>query len=113
MVSGSSCVMPQPVLWVSATTPSTLGKSANGLSCVNGFFLKISATMPATCALQFTDVRMPIVAGRHPSIGPADAVEGCRQIEIRHRLDVDAKGVILGEIAHAAILRMDVLARRN
>ena len=54
-----------------------------------------------------------IVAGRDPAVGTADAVEGRRQIEIRHRLDVDAEGIILGEIAHAAILGMHVLARRN
>ncbi len=54
-----------------------------------------------------------IVAGRHPPVGTADAVEGRGQIEIRHRLDVDAIGVVLGEIAHAAILGVDVLAGRN
>ncbi len=54
-----------------------------------------------------------IVAGRHPSIRTADAVEGRGQVEVWHRPNVDAKGIVLGKIAHAAILGMDVLARRN
>ena len=54
-----------------------------------------------------------IVARRHAAIGAADAIEGRRQIEVRHRLDVDAIGIVLGEIAHAAVLRVDMLARRN
>ena len=54
-----------------------------------------------------------IVAGRHPAVGTADAVEGRGQIEIRRRRDVDAEGIVLGEIAHAAILGVDVLARRD
>ena len=54
-----------------------------------------------------------IVARRHPAVGAANALEGRGQIEIRHRLDVDAVGIVLGEIAHAAVLRVDVLARRN
>ena len=54
-----------------------------------------------------------IVAGRDPSVGAADALEGRGQIEIRRRRDVDAEGIVLGEIAHAAILGVDVLARRD
>jgi hypothetical protein len=54
-----------------------------------------------------------IVAGRHPPVGAADAIESRGQIEIRCRRNVDAEGVILGEIAHAAILRMHVLAGRD
>ncbi len=54
-----------------------------------------------------------VIARRDPAVGTADAVEGRGQIEIRHRLDVDAVGIVLGEIAHAAILRVDMLARRN
>ena len=54
-----------------------------------------------------------IVAGRDAAVGTADALEGRRQIEIRRRRDVDAIGIVLGEIAHAAVLRMHMLARRN
>ena len=54
-----------------------------------------------------------IIAGRHPSVGTADAIEGRGKIEVRHRLDVDAKRIVLGEIAHPAILGMNMLARRN
>ena len=54
-----------------------------------------------------------IVAGRNAPVGTANTVEGRGQIEIRCRRDVDAECVVLGEIAHAAILGMDVLARRN
>src|SRR5258706_11321273 len=52
-----------------------------------------------------------IVAGRHAPIGTADAVKGRGQIEVRRRGDVDAERVVLGEITHAAILGMDMLAR--
>ena len=54
-----------------------------------------------------------IVAGGDAPIRAADALEGRRQIEIRHRLDVDAERIVLGEIAHAAVLRVHMLARRN
>ena len=54
-----------------------------------------------------------VVAGRDAAIGTADAFEGRGQIEIRRRRDVDAESIILGEIAHAAILGMDMLARRD
>ncbi len=54
-----------------------------------------------------------VVAGRHPPVGAADAVEGRGQIEIRRRRDIDAEGIVLGEIAHAAVLGMDMLARRD
>ena len=54
-----------------------------------------------------------IVARRDAAVGAADALEGRGQIEIRRRLDVDAVGIVLGEIAHAAILGVDVLARRD
>ena len=54
-----------------------------------------------------------IIAGRNPPVGTANALEGRGQIEVRHRLDVDAEGVVLGEIAHAAILGVHMLARRN
>ena len=54
-----------------------------------------------------------IVARRHAAVGTADAVEGRGQIEVRHRLDVDAVGIVLGEIAHAAVLGVHVLARRD
>ena len=54
-----------------------------------------------------------IVAGRDASVGTANAVERRGQIEVRHRLHVDAEGVVLGEIAHAAILGVHVLARRD
>ena len=54
-----------------------------------------------------------IVAGRDPSVRAADAVESRGQIEIRHRLDVDAERIVFGEIAHAAILGVDVLAGRD
>src|SRR6185437_11965273 len=54
-----------------------------------------------------------IVAGGDPAIRAADAVERRRQIEVRHWLDVDAIGVILVEIAHAAVLRMHMLAGRD
>jgi hypothetical protein len=56
--------------------------------------------MPATWALQFTLVRM-------------HALERRGQIEIRRRPGVHAVGVILGEIAHAHVLHMDMLARRD
>ena len=49
-----SLAMPQPVLCVSATTPSTLGYAIEAVP------LKWSATMRATVAEQFTLVRMPI-----------------------------------------------------
>ena len=54
-----------------------------------------------------------VVAGSDAAVGTADAVEGRRQIEIRHRLDVDAIGIVLVEIAHAAVLRVHVLAGRD
>ena len=54
-----------------------------------------------------------IVAGGDAAVGTADAVEGRGQIEIRRRRDVDAEGVVFGEIAHAAILGVDMLARRD
>ena len=54
-----------------------------------------------------------IVAGRDAAVGTANALEGRGQIEIRRRRDVDAVSIVLGEIAHAAILGVDVLARRD
>ena len=54
-----------------------------------------------------------IVARRDAPVTAADALEGRGQIEIRHRLDVDTIGIVLGEIAHAAVLRVHMLARRN
>ena len=54
-----------------------------------------------------------VVARRDPAVRAADALEGRGQIEIRHRLDVDAIGIVLGEIAHAAVMGVHVLARRN
>ena len=48
-----SDAMPQPVLCVRATTPSTLGYFSSR-------FLKWSATMRATVAEQLTLVRMPM-----------------------------------------------------
>jgi len=56
---------------------------------------------------------MPISCGSHPPVGAADAVEGCRQIEIRRRRDVHAIGNSLFANRHAAILGVNVLARRN
>ena len=52
--------MPQPVLWVSATTPSTLGNSASGSLPMKGLRLKASAISEATWAEQFTLVTMPM-----------------------------------------------------
>ena len=54
-----------------------------------------------------------IVARGDAAIGAANALERCRQIKIRRRLDVDAARIVLGEIAHAAVLRVHMLARRN
>ena len=54
-----------------------------------------------------------IVAGRDAAVGTANAVEGRRQVEIRHRLDVDAIRIIFCKVAHAAILRVHVLAGRD
>ena len=54
-----------------------------------------------------------IVAGRNPPVRTANALERGGQIEVRHRLDIDAEGVVLGEIAHAAILGVHMLARRD
>ena len=54
-----------------------------------------------------------IVAGGDAPVGADNALEGRGQIEIRRRRDVDAERIVLGEIAHAAILGMDMLARRN
>ena len=54
-----------------------------------------------------------IIAGRNPPVRTANALERGRQIEVRHRLDIDAEGIVLGEIAHAAILGVHMLARRN
>ncbi len=45
--------MPQPLVWVSATTPSTLGYEASASP------LKASATYLETVAEQFTVERMP------------------------------------------------------
>ena len=59
-VSGSPAVMPQPVLWVSATTPSTFGHSASGSWPVSGLRRKAVAIRSATCAEQFTEVMMPM-----------------------------------------------------
>ncbi|QYU66120.1 amidohydrolase family protein [Leptolyngbya sp. 15MV] len=58
--SGSPIVMPQPVLWVRATTPSTFGYAASGSAPVIGFRLNASAIRSATCAEQFTEVTMPM-----------------------------------------------------
>ena len=52
-VASPSLAMPQPVLCVSATTPSTLGKSSSRFS-------KCRAIIRATVAEQFTLVRMPM-----------------------------------------------------
>jgi hypothetical protein len=46
--------MPQPLLWVRATTPSMLGKDASASPS------KASATYLATVAEQFTVERMPM-----------------------------------------------------
>ncbi len=54
-----------------------------------------------------------IVARRDAAVAAPEAHESRRQIEIRRRLDVHAIGVVAVEIAHAAILGVDVLARRN
>ena len=54
-----------------------------------------------------------VVARRHPPVGPHDALEGRRRIEIGGRPHVLAIGVVLGEIAHAAVVHMHVLARRD
>jgi len=54
-----------------------------------------------------------VVAGGDAAVGAADAVEGRRQIEVRRRRDIDAERIVLGEIAHAAILGVDVLSRRD
>ncbi len=107
-------VMPQPVLWVSATTPSTLGKSASGSAPVNGLRLNASAIRPATWALQFTAGQdADVVAGGDAAVGPADA-HGSRGGRVRAgRAGVDARGVVLGEVAHAAVVHVDVLAGRD
>jgi hypothetical protein len=52
--------MPQPVLCVSATTPSTFGHAASGSSPAKGLRRNAAAISSATCALQFTEVRMPM-----------------------------------------------------
>ena len=54
-----------------------------------------------------------VVAGSDTSVGTLDALECRGQIEVRRRLDVHAPGIILGELAHADILHVDVLARRD
>ena len=54
-----------------------------------------------------------IIARRDATVGTADAVKGRRQIEIRHRLYVDAERIVFCEVTHAAVLGVDVLARRN
>ena len=54
-----------------------------------------------------------VVARRDPPVGTANALECRRQIEIRRRLDVDAACIVLGEIAHADVLHVNMLARRN
>ena len=51
-----------------------------------------------------------IVARGGPAVGTADAFEGRGQVEIRGRLGVDAPGIVLGEIAHAAIMFVHMLA---
>ena len=76
-VSGSPCVMPQPVLWVSATTPSTFGQSASGSSPVIGLRRKhlrdqLGDMGRAVHAGEDADV----VARRHAPVGAADALEG-------------------------------------
>ena len=55
-----SAVMPQPVLWVSATTPSTLGKSASGSSPVNGLLLEDVGDHARDMRAAIHLVRMPI-----------------------------------------------------
>ncbi len=52
-MASPSEAMPQPDLWVSATTPSTLGYASRRFS-------KCRAIMRATVAEQFTLVRMPM-----------------------------------------------------
>ncbi len=54
-----------------------------------------------------------IVAGGDAAVGAADAVEEGGQIVVRQRLDVDAIGIVLVEIAHAAVLGVHVLAGRD
>jgi hypothetical protein len=79
----------QPSCASKATTPSTLGKSASGLS-------------PVTVLRE--DIRAGDMRSAHRgevmplhTLGTADAVKRRRQIEIRHRLYVDANA-ILGEV---------------
>ena len=52
-----------------------------------------------------------VVAGGDAAVRALDTVEGRRQIKVRRRRYVNAERIILGEIAHAAILRVDMLSR--
>ena len=54
-----------------------------------------------------------IVARGDPSVGTTDAVKRRGQIEVRGRFHVDAESIVLGKIAHAAILGVNMLARRD
>ncbi len=59
--NGSPSVMPHPVLWVSATTPSTAPNSTSGSGpSPKGSRVKLRAIRSATCAEQFTLVMMPM-----------------------------------------------------
>ena len=54
-----------------------------------------------------------VVARRHAAVRPADAVERRRRVGVVGRLRIDAVGVVLGEVAHLAVLHVHVLARRD
>src|ERR1700742_2802885 len=61
----------------------------------------------AVHAGEYTDV----VTRRHTAVGAANAVEAGRRVGIVRGARVDAITVVLGEIAHLAVLHMHVLAR--
>ena len=54
-----------------------------------------------------------VVARRHAAVRSADAVERRRRVGVVGRLRIDAVGVVLGEVAHLAVLHVHVLAGRD
>jgi len=105
--------MPQPLPWVSATTPSTFGNAAKA----DGLVVreKWSAMARATVAEQFT-LDADVVARGDPPICPHMAHE-FRMQQRRSRFDIGAKRIVAGEVAFVVaqiqVVHMDMFSRCN
>ena len=102
--------MPQPVLWVMATIPSTFGywsRISRG---------KRSAMNLETLAEQFTVESTPMkLRVANLAVGADIAVER-GPLGFRHHLDVAHVGpdrIVALEVAHGTVLDVDVLAGRD